>query len=349
MELSKYKYVSAIRTRNAELKGLEHLTKLITRKCLPLVEFTQSRRSTKNPDGSIQLSVDKITDILDNLPFIADLTSLRRLQNKDVLTLLSPDNNFENWTTFVKEHLPGHCIPALHLTLPYLARSLRSQASTLAAKHDYVALRIPTGYDGYCDVLDGLGELFGNLDKIVVIIDAGFVQPRGIRGAIARVSEMTQECDDRKPALLATLASGFPSSVVTTGYGEDEHGSFQLTEVTLSEEIRKISKKAEIVHGDYASIHPLDFEGTVTNWVPRVDVPLAKSLYYYRFRRDDGGYERAAKKALHDKQYVDMDCWGCENIKDAARGDPQGRNPAHWIAVRLNIHMSRQIKRLTAK
>jgi len=163
---------------------------------------------------------------------------------------------------------------------------------------------------------------------------------------VARLSEMLEACQNQQPINCATLASSFPSSVVASGYGGDEYGRFNLSEVMLSKQLKAIFSDKKVIHGDYASIHPLDFDGTVTNWVPRVDCPLDEQLYYYRYRRDDGGYIKAAKCTLEDKAYVDLDCWGCENIKDAARKDPQGRSPAHWISVRLNIHISRQILRL---
>ena len=347
MTLRNTQYVPVIRTRRAELKGLSYIQKATLRHIVPLIEYTKSRRSSKNPDGSISISIEKTKDILGDQPYIADITSLKNLQNKEILQLLNPENNFSKWTEFVKKQLPPNCVPTLHLTLPFSEESLKTQVSKFRDQHEYLAVRIPTSYDEYTDVLKTLQGILGNLEKIVILIDASFVQPRVVDGAVAKLTEMVRECNKYAPIFCSTLASSFPNSVVSTGYGGDEHGAFALTEVTISEKIKNTFPEATIVHGDYASIHPLDFDGTITNWVPRVDVPLNKHLYYYRYRRDDGGYIHAAKRAVKDKAYVRLNCWGCDNIEDAAKGEPQGRNPAHWIAVRLNIHMTRQIKRLT--
>lgn len=347
MDPRKYKYIPVIRTRGAELKGFSQLSKPTLKGIMPLVEFTQSRRSSKNPDGAIALSVEKTHDVIGVQPYIADLTSLRNLQNSEIVELLKPDKDFLNWTNFVKNQLPVHCIPTVHLTLPFVEESFCAQAKRLAEGHEFLAIRIPTSYDEYSSVLDSLNKMFGNLNSVIILIDAAFVPPRSIRGATARFIEIVGDCLKFKPVICGTLASSFPSSVVTPGYGQDETGEFVLTEVAISERVKSEFSSKRIIHGDYASIHPLEFNGTVTNWVPRVDLPLDKSLYYYRYRRDDGGYVRAAKEVFRDDRYVDLDCWGCENIEVAAHGEPQGRNPAHWIAVRLNIHISRQVARIT--
>lgn len=51
---------------------------------------------------------------------------------------------------------------------------------------------------------------------------------------------------------------------------------------------------------------------------------------------------RAAREALDDELYENAGAWGDEQIAKAAEGEPEGRNPSHWIAVRTNIHITRQ-------
>ncbi|ENZ95882.1 hypothetical protein O1K_07645 [Xanthomonas fragariae LMG 25863] len=135
-------------------------------------------------------------------------------------------------------------------------------------------------------------------------------------------------------------SSSFPNSVVSAG-GEDDQGAFNLSEVYLWKEL--VLKFPDLTYGDYAGIHPIDFTGTVTNWVPRVDVMLDESFYYHRYRRSEGGYEKAAYEALNDHRYVPLDCWAQENIRLAAGGSPNGRSPSFWIANRVNFHLSRQL------
>ena len=101
------------------------------------------------------------------------------------------------------------------------------------------------------------------------------------------------------------------------------------------------------MHGDYGLIYPEDVYSMVTRWVPRVDIPLDTELFYYRFRRDVGGYVEAARRAILDPDYKPLVCWGHSNVLEASQGSPIGRSPAHWIAVRVNYHLARQLARLS--
>ena len=343
--IGEFRYIPVVRTRDAELKGLSHLKREVLAELLPVVEFTQSRRSSKNASGSVYKCVEKISEILQGGPYIADLTSLINQTNQEISELLRPDNNFDNWVRFVEANLPKPCIPTVHLTLPFDEAAFREQLGRLLAANDLVAIRLPTSYSEYRAVLDLVSESDDVARRAILLFDAGYVEPQVTNAALAKLKEMFEVARTLNVINRASLVSSFPSSVLAKNYGGDENGRFALSEVEISRQLNS-NVGRNITHGDYASIHPLNFTGTVTNWVPRVDVPLDEELYYYRYRRDNGGYVKAAKRALTDPSYKDMNCWGCENIKEAASGDPQGRSPAHWIAVRLNIHISRQVQRL---
>jgi hypothetical protein len=56
------------------------------------------------------------------------------------------------------------------------------------------------------------------------------------------------------------------------------------------------------------------------------------------------GFISAAKGIVAtDASIGTRDIWGEQMILDAAEGNPYGRAPSSWIAVRVNIHLSRQI------
>jgi hypothetical protein len=178
---------------------------------------------------------------------------------------------------------------------------------------------------------------------VVLILDAGFISKTTIGGAAARLVEMLQAVAHIGLNHLSVASSSFPNSVVSAG-GKDDTGEFRLLEVDLGDWCR--GQFPNIAYGDYAVIHPMDFKGTVTNWVPRVDIMLDDRFYYYRYRRSDGGYIRAAGEARNDVRYVPLDCWAHRNIESAAAGNPPGRSPSFWIASRVNFHLARQIGRL---
>lgn len=348
MNLRRFSYCPAIRTRNAELRGYKNLPKKTADSLLPVIEISRSRRSKTNPIGSISKSLENVSDVVGERPYIADLTTIRRLQNPEITHLLDPNRGFSKWTEFVSEQLPPYCIPNVHLTLPFERDNFVHQVAALANDHEYLALRIPTSYEEFSSILDAIADASVGYPAFLLLFDCGYVEPSVTKGALARLREMLSACRNLDSAACIPLASGFPSSVVAPGYGEDSYGKFPLSEVAIHEALAVEFPDLRLLYGDYASIHPLDFEGTVTNWVPRVDCPLSKELYYYRYRREDGGYIRAAGSVVNDSDYAPLDCWGFDNIQEAADGKPRGSNPAHWISVRLNIHICRQLGRLAS-
>lgn len=336
--------VTILRTREAELKGFEELASGVRDKVLPVFELTKSRRSKSNPGGAIDRCFDRLNAALDGRPFIVDVTTMNSLSSVETDALLSPDRHFQAWQRFVSENFGSNCTPVVHLTDPLTPDGVRSQCSTLLKISGRVALRLPPGYGDAQALLDVLATELNGPEQLVLIVDCGFVNASTLVSAKLG-SEHTLRIFADLSSVSAVAASSFPSSVVLPNYGGDEYGKFKLLEVQLSRHLKGLADLSSTLHGDYGSIHPNDFPGIVTNWVPRVDVPLDDELFYYRYRRDDGGYVRAAKGALADKDYVGLNCWGDLNVQKAAAGTPLGRSPAHWIAARVNFHISRQVMR----
>lgn len=345
IDLSNFIYSPVIRTRRAELLGFSELSKIQDSGLLPIFELTRSRRTKSNPEGSVEVSVENLADIVKDANFVVDVTSLSALTNSEVERLLDPERNFGNWVEFVSKRLPKSALPMVHLTDPFDPTSVVSQLDHFIGTYAGVAFRVPSEFaelDELAKVVDGAID---NLDAVAIYADVGLVTERGYRGALARAFEVGSVFSDLEPGLLSVLASSFPSTV--TPYG-DVTGSFPLYEVQLSDAMIEEFSDLHCIHGDYACIHPMDLEGMAINWVPRVDVPLDDSLFYYRYRRNAGGYIKAAESALSDARYVPLSCWGNDNIRRAASGDPQGKAPAFWISVRLNFHIERQLARLGA-
>lgn len=345
MDLSKYLYSPAIRTRRAELLGLSHIKDSYDAGFLPLFELTRSRRTKSNPEGSVEISVREVLEIVGDAAFVVDITGLSSLTNSEVEKLLDPDASFANWVEFVDKNLPRSAVPVIHLTDPYDDAAVSHQLSKFVPRHGAVAIRVPAEFEDIELLARTVEREVGSFEHIVLYVDVGLVTEKGLRGAMARVVDVVLAVSDLNPGLVVPLASSFPSTVTPFG---DEHGSFSLHEVSISDYIKGEFAQLNCIHGDYACIHPRDLEGMAINWVPRVDVPLDDSLFYYRFRRHDGGYVRAAAAALSDGRYSGIECWGDENIRLAAGGDPAGKAPAFWISVRLNLHIERQLIRLGA-
>lgn len=342
-------YVPALRTRDSELKGFENLSPSVRQSLLPTFELTRSRRSKTNPDGSVIKTVERLVALMGDNPFIVDVTSLESQGNAETANFLDPTDYFRNWCNFLLNHLPKSCIPVVHLSDPFDALEFRAQRARLEPSFGGFALRVPTDYD---DAHLLAHELRAQDKKgcIVLLVDGGFVA----QGNSAWTSQRCMKVASLFAGLVdlvAPLTSSFPSSVTEPAFGGgDAYGDFALEEVTVSEVLKKTGiGTTRVVHGDYGLIHPNDFEGTVTNWVPRVDVPLQTTGFYYRYRRPAGGYILAAGMAIRDVKYHALPCWAHDMVVKAAAGDPEGRSPSFWISVRVNFHLTKQVFRLNSQ
>jgi hypothetical protein len=336
-------YLPILRSRAAELRGLKELPGSTLDKFFPIVELTRSRRTSKNPSGEIQKSVEAICDIMGQRPFVVDLTSLASLQNAEFERVLDDTDGFKAWTDFAVALLPSHCVPVVHLLEPFELAPFQQQVQRLHAKFSRVAIRVPTSYRDFEPLLLACDRTFSTLQEVVLTLDAGYVNKNSVAGALPRLTEMLTAVGARNFCNVSVASSSFPNSVVSAG-GDDEVGDFPLYEVFLWTELHR--RFPQLDYGDYAAIHPMDFVGTVTNWVPRVDVMLDDSFYYHRYRRSDGGYVRAAQAARRDRRYVPLISWAQTNIDAAAAGVPNGRSPSFWIANRVNFHLARQVARV---
>lgn len=341
-------YAPALRTRDSELKGYDQLASSVKGALLPVFELTKSRRSAKNPEGSLDRTLERLLPMLGDSPFIADVTSLDSQGSAEIADLLDPGGGFANWRAFVRAKLPVNCIPVVHLSDPFDAMSVADQINDLFAYAGAVALRVPTDYPYAADLAAVLAPRAGMVGIVILLIDEGFVPQGHAAAAAARCIALMQHFSGKVNAV-APLASCFPSSVTIPAFGGgDAYGRFRLEEVLVSEQLKMIgSPGAPVLHGDYALIHPNDFDGIVTNWVPRVDVPLDQEGFYHRYRRDQGGYSLAARMAVGNPLYVPLACWAHDAILQAAAGEPAGRSPSFWIAARVNFHITRQVKRLS--
>lgn len=340
------KYCPVISTRDAEARGFSELNKSTLDSLLPVMEITRSRRSRTNPDGDIHRSKDRLLSTLAGRPFVIDVSSLGSQSNTQTSELLDPANAFGNWTSFVGNHLPDEAVPVIHLEDPFNTVGFLAQIGNIPVRFGVVALRLPLDYGYIPEVVRAFNSVRRDC---VVFIDAAYISESSRNAVVNQMTFLLPLLAQLRPKIFAPLSSSFPSSVLDPGYGQDDSGCFPLSEVGVSEALKVVARNhgIEMVHGDYSTIHPNDFTGTVTNWVPRVDVPLDTQILYHRERRPTGGYIQCAQRMVHDGRYVPISpCWGIDQVTLAATGAPEGRSPAFWISVRLNIHIERQINRL---
>jgi len=335
-----YNYFPILRTKDAELNGFAELSEKAKTALLPIFELTRGRRTKKDKVGDVNKRIDRILELVDGGRFILDLTTDPRASNKQIDNMLHDSGDgFKEWRTFLSNLNTKQCIPIIHYN-PNALPEVRRQIVELLKLHQHLAFRINSDNPEFINYVDQILAYIQDPKRLILIVDAGFVAISQIEAHKTQLTTLINTLK-RFPNKICAV-SGFPSSV--TRYGADDTGNFRLAEVEIGEHL--VANTELRAYCDYSSIHPIPFEA-FGGWVPRVDFPLDRNCYYYRYREVDGGYEKAATDVLADDLFRTIaGNWGINQIRSAAGGLPEGRSPSHWIAVRVNIHLTRQSNRV---
>jgi hypothetical protein len=347
MEIEQFRYLPVLKTTDAELTAYEELDGRVKDNVLPLFELTKSRRTKKNPVGPIEIRLNELQELTQGRLFILDLTQEPSLSNTQIDDLLGTTNDgYKLWRKFVADI--ENVIPVIHYNEEADAADNIKQARELERQHQAVAFRIDV-YDPSTPVyFRGVVDALRHPERLVVILDAGYVSVQAWEEAAAPLRKRIKEISKFLPsANYFSVCSSFPKTVVAPGYGADASGEFNLVEIDVHESANR--EKPDIKYGDYGSIHPVRYPMGGGGWIPRIDAPLDRMCFYHRERASDQGnrkaYIKVAKRVFGDKRYKKIqrvDAWGDTEIQSAAEGNPHGINPSHWIAVRANLHITRQ-------
>ena len=335
-------YAPIIKTTDAELRGYEHVTDQVRRRSLPIFELTKSRRTKKVPHGDIHRRMSRIRQVTRGYPFVLDVTTHSDLINPQIEQLLDDTSAYRHWQNFLAEYDDLPICPVVHAysggedltATTALADALERRFGRVAFRAGYSDSELP-------HYLRAIMEGLNSADSLFLVIDCEYVAPdddlsrfaRQVQQRVAEVSEAAGGCT------ISVSASGFPKSAVAEG--QDHAGAFPMREVELFRLVTG-GLRYPVIYGDYCSIHPYRYDVRGGTWVPRVDVPLDEQYLYTRYRRENGGYERAARAMFNWEHYEPIGSWGDEQIQAAADGHPNGFSPVFWIAVRLNIHATRK-------
>lgn len=356
-------YVPVMKTGDAELRGLANVSSDIKDRITPLIELTRSRTSKKKPQGDISRRLEKFEEVFGNRQFILDLTAIEDLRNDQIRDLQDTDRGYENWIKFLEEVKRGfeYIIPVIQISdigiddETELDKRIEKQVYELNKIFKTVAYRFPIDYEEYTQDLDVICKGISK-DKLICIIDAGFVLRGKVDDYSGKAQQVVENLKQKNLTSIVLTATSFPINVMNYTNVEDQ-GEFDLEEWLLYKNI--IGKiDTELCYGDYATIHPIRSPQAGGNgWIPRIDVPIKKQLFFYRNRKGklEKGYKlaytRVAKKIIKDDRYVKLvkkigPCWGIEQIELAADGSPQGLSPSFWISVRININITLRDKLL---
>jgi hypothetical protein len=352
-------YVPIIKTGDAEIRAVENLNDDVKDDITPLFELTRSRKSKNVPRGDIIRRLNRLEEAYGNRQFIIDLTADPILANKQIEHLRDNRNGYRKWIAFLvslKEDFP-EIIPVIQISDENVKNEddyydrIKKQVGSLGGYFNLVAYRFPIEYDDFKGDLGAICQAISS-DKIICVVDAEFITQEKSGIYSTKAIDVIKELEDFSLGNIALAATSVHRNPAE--FGGKKEGELQLEECLFYDTVNS-AVEAELVYGDYATINPIRIlQAGGRGWIPRIDMPTEKTLFYYRSRKRQleasyaSAYTRVAKRMIKDKRYKKVkdkidNCWGIEQIELAADAYPQGLSPSFWISVRMNIHITLRI------
>lgn len=345
------KYIPLLKTTDAELKAYAQLSEVCKQGITPVFELTKSRKTKLEADGNIDKRMSQIRELVEDRKFILDLTAHEDMVNYQIEELLDEDGGFSNWRDFLVKHNDLNIVPAVHLNPDEPNETIRL-LEWLEQNYAEFALRLEPSDPDFKEYFEIINRAQFTSRKLTVILDAQYVT-RDNLDEVRRDCESVIEHGKSISGLTryVVLSSSFPKSVVGhTTECRDDKGRITKLEPLLYEGVKTAvaaDASVDVIYGDFASVHPVRNMQGGGGWVPRVDFPLDDAFIYTRVRRNEGGYVEAARRMVNNPEYKRFDAWGCDEIESAARGTPGGLSPSYWIAARINMHITKEVTRLS--
>ena len=341
------KYWVIIRTGEAENRAIEYSSKEVLKKIVPIIEITRGRKITKNELVSypFEKRLDKFKQIFADQTVVIDVTSEEALSSPetDFLLKIKQENTFKK------------IIPSILMNFDDddFERNLLMQVDSLKKNFNTILYRNNIADENCYEDLELLREKLTETN-LNILIDCGYIPQASYRNVaekcIARISNLKSI-----PNLSAKYIIGstsFPNNV--RDLGESDTDTFRISEIDLYNQV--FTQHNDVIYSDYASINPIRNDSVVMSrgWIPRIDVPLDHTTFYYKQRRPKGitayatTYTFVAKKTCLDKRfpYNLKNNWGVQQILSCSKGAAPSSSPSFWISVRMNIHIEQQVQRI---
>ena len=339
MEMNNIVYSPLLKTRDAELRGMENLSDEVLDKILPIYELTKSRKSKKAPDGDIHKRMMKISEIQKGRPFVLDLCTDDKYINPQIEQLINETDGYYDWRYFLNLYDHLNIIPMVHLYDDEDFSEVEHFVAEMSQIKSHLAVRLPYDLDDISKYILPIVSSMAFHCKLLVFLDADFIRNQEqkllVDGFIQAVNDVPLHEKIEQVTMLSTSFPRNPASL-----GEDHKGEFGILEEKL---FKEISNKVTIGYGDYASINTEQVEIMGGTFVPRIDVCLDEKFIYKRYRRHEGSYERCASEMVEDPRYKPIDSWADNEIMSASKGNPSGISPSFWISVRINYYITKKV------
>ena len=308
--------------------------------------------------NTLQKSTERLKKAFGERSWVADIDSNFLADNKDypvtgvyprevfyeVAKLLEPNDGYKNWVDYVGS-LPNAIPVVQHQDLSMLedqfdALQRLGRGTALRFKIDDLAS------NKYLDIIDRLSGLVTG--KLLVFFDYGKIQKDVLDSVEVVVRDVQKINSSFKSVIIFISGSSFPDE-----FGA-RSGDSTIYERRLFDRVRAEVPDAKLVYSDRGGARAESLGGGAGTPVPRIDYPLNNEWRYIRRPTEasdlgiitkETAYTLIAQK-LKKERYWDstLALWGTQLIELTSKGDAFGINsPGKSTAVRLNIHMYRQL------
>ncbi|WP_050872386.1 beta family protein [Comamonas testosteroni] len=342
INLSSISYFPTLRTRAAELRGLKELNEARKSQIIPLLTLGQWRGS-----GDLGKSAEKCVEAMDGRPFFMDLSSDSRKVEDHWNQLHSGNNAFENWRNFAKGFKGA--IPVVLIPSGSRTREIVQQASAIEKEYGCIAFRIQD-FSAQTPLVVSAISALSDPTKAIVFVDCQYIREAMAAYVTAAISTINRLREEFPALQISVLSTSFPSSTLPFADESKQRGAIGIQE---REFYSRIGGAPVAIYGDHGSIHAVVYDDVpMMRWSPRIDYPDYNTWYFERRVGigTEAGYIESAQGLVRNfgEGMRGTDIWGEQMILDAADGKVYGKAPASWIAVRVNIHLARQIDYATA-
>jgi hypothetical protein len=355
------KYFVIIKTGEAEIRAIENSDKSIRNQVFPLIEITRGRKIKNELDPyPFDKRLAKLKEFFAGQTVAFDLTSDDALSSPKIEELYNYANGYNNWIDFLlqikAENTFKEIVPTILLNtedanfednLLLQVQNIKRNFTSILYRNSILDKNCYDDFELLKDELKGI--------NLYIMIDCEYTpqasQNNFAEKAIARINNIKSILNYIDVKFIVT-ATSFPNNV--TDLGDVESDTFSLSEIQIHNAV--CNKIPNVTYGDYASINPKRND-TITmarGWIPRIDVALENSIFYYKKRRPQGisayaaTYTQVAQSVVKDNRFPNDlgNNWGVQQINTCAKGGAPSSTPRFWIAVRMNIHIAQQVKRL---
>ena len=340
------KYWIIVKTGEAEIRALENIPKEILSKTLPLIEITRGRKITKDKTEMhpFEKRLSKLKEIYRGQTVAIDVTSEESLSSLEVDYLYAPESGYKNWIDFLlqlkNENIFTEIIPTILFNFDDIdfERNIVQQIHSLKSNFKTILYRSNIADENCYEDIEFIGKEIDD-NNLKIIIDCGYVPQASYKNVsnkcIARISNIKKMVASKYEYIIASTS--FPNSV--SDLGDSDSDTFSISEINMYNEILS-------THNDVIRM--------ARGWIPRIDVPLKDTIYYYKKRRPKGirayasTYTQVARLVRSDSRFpYDLsDNWGIIQILSCSEGGAPSASPSFWISVRMNIHIVQQVQRI---